>query len=562
MTTLDRKDAIVALALAGLALLSWLPRLKGPIDLRWDGGAYFVLGTALAEGKGYRLLNEPGDIQTTLHPPMLPAIVAVYQLALGNNDFLTVGRWLRFSYLLLFVVYAATVYVFLRTFLPVEYACPASLACLFQMHTVFLSDLCFPEIPFGLVTIFFVLSSMNENCVQRRWLSVTFATFAFAVRTAGVALLAAWTASSLLQLRFKQAAWRLLAGLILVLGWAGYVTYVESGEEYKNPAYAYQRADYMYMNVSYPRNVAYKDSFSPELGYASLREKGWRFLENLALIPVSLGEAVSVRRRMWDLLVGEVNRRAGFRLLPPWTASLILLFLAVLIAAGTGLLLAQRHYFVPVYIFLFLALVCATPWPGQFNRYLTPLAPFLALSLFLAIQAVPQLLGRLLPASHKLLRHAAGAMVVLSILTAQSATLFLAYTKWHRKAVFFKDGQRVEYRLFFYRDIDRATNAGLDWLQARAMSRDVVAASDPQWAYLRTRLKTVLPPFETDTGNAQRLLDSVPVKFLIVDTSVYKKYTAPVVATHPELWRKVFSEPVVEEDEALGVFEIYERSGP
>ena len=44
-----------------IALLLWAPRLSGPINLRWDASTYYLLGTALAEGKGYRLLNEPGS---------------------------------------------------------------------------------------------------------------------------------------------------------------------------------------------------------------------------------------------------------------------------------------------------------------------------------------------------------------------------------------------------------------------------------------------------------------------------------------------------------------------
>src|SRR5215813_8612125 len=111
---LNRKDTIAALIFAGLALLSWLPRLKGPIDLRWDGGAYYVLGTSLAQGKGYRLLNEPGDIQTTLHPPMLPAIVALHQLVLRTSDMVTVGWWLRRFYFAVFVTYAVATYIMLR----------------------------------------------------------------------------------------------------------------------------------------------------------------------------------------------------------------------------------------------------------------------------------------------------------------------------------------------------------------------------------------------------------------------------------------------------------------
>ena len=35
------------LALAALVVATWLPRMRGPLDLRWDGGVYYVLGTSL-----------------------------------------------------------------------------------------------------------------------------------------------------------------------------------------------------------------------------------------------------------------------------------------------------------------------------------------------------------------------------------------------------------------------------------------------------------------------------------------------------------------------------------
>ena len=40
-----------------LAIVLWLPRLTGPIDLRWDAGVYYLLGTSLATGQGYRILS-------------------------------------------------------------------------------------------------------------------------------------------------------------------------------------------------------------------------------------------------------------------------------------------------------------------------------------------------------------------------------------------------------------------------------------------------------------------------------------------------------------------------
>src|SRR5215470_333592 len=118
----NRPDVIAALVLATLATLCWVPRLKGPIDLRWDGAAYYVLGTALAEGKGYRFLNEPGDIEAVQYPPLLPAIIAAHQVVIGSHDAVIVGRWLRLSFFLIFAAYIFTSYFVLRQFLSTDYA--------------------------------------------------------------------------------------------------------------------------------------------------------------------------------------------------------------------------------------------------------------------------------------------------------------------------------------------------------------------------------------------------------------------------------------------------------
>ena len=44
----DRRDLICGVALLLVWLAVSIPRLHGPIDLRWDASTYYVLGTALA----------------------------------------------------------------------------------------------------------------------------------------------------------------------------------------------------------------------------------------------------------------------------------------------------------------------------------------------------------------------------------------------------------------------------------------------------------------------------------------------------------------------------------
>ena len=88
-------DLSAVAVLLSLVLATWVPRLRGPIDLRYDAGYCFMLGTALAENKGYRLLSEPGEVLADQYPPGLPAIVALYQRLLRTSDPWVVGEAAR-----------------------------------------------------------------------------------------------------------------------------------------------------------------------------------------------------------------------------------------------------------------------------------------------------------------------------------------------------------------------------------------------------------------------------------------------------------------------------------
>ncbi len=44
-----KREIAAPIVLLALAVTFWLPRFRGPIDLRWDAGVYYILGTSLAE---------------------------------------------------------------------------------------------------------------------------------------------------------------------------------------------------------------------------------------------------------------------------------------------------------------------------------------------------------------------------------------------------------------------------------------------------------------------------------------------------------------------------------
>ncbi len=558
MTTY-KKDGTILFLLCALVILCWLPRLKGPIDLRFDGGAYYILGTSLAQGKGYRLLNEPGDIRSTLHPPLLPAIVAAHQLLLGTSDPIIVGQWLRICFFLSFIIYILAAYLMFRLFLTTTYAFLATLVCLFHFNTQFLSDLLFAELLFALTTTLFFVCHKRSGKKGCTLLAILLALASYALRTVGVALFAAWVVESLLNKDFKKALFRLILILIPIICWQSYVYSVESGPPYKSPAYEYQRADYMYPNVSYVRNTSLVDPFAPEKGYITPIGRIRRFAHNVIRMPAKLGEAVSTVEGFWVSHLTQLSN--GLRLSLPhrvtsWLVFFVLLLLGFLVIGGVILQVTKRQWLIPLYVLIYLTLMCLTPWPGQFGRYLMPLAPFLVLSLFETLLFIKDKTYQVLYQKWKFAGRVFTASVLFLILLLQALTVYATY-RHNLLPVSYHDqkGQKVEYRQFFYYKPYRSLDEGLDWLMIRGKPGTVVAGSWPHWIYLRTGLKAVLPPFELDAEKAQHLLDTVPVKYLFLEKDDFlgtKKYISPVLQNAQGRWKLIFSTPD-------GDFEIYER---
>jgi len=275
-----RQDRLLPAVLIGISLVWSIPQGVGPIDLRSDGAIYYILGTSLAQGQGYRLLNEPGDIRAVQYPPLLPLIVAVHQKALGTTDFVVVGRWLRAFYLCVLVALMAAVYRLARHFLPPYRAFLAGIICALALHIWYLAGVLYTEIPLALITVVFILCARRA---ERRvfWLATAaLGVAAYLLRTAGIALLIAWVVEALIRRsasgkrdgqaslgpRLREAAARSVAALLPLIAWQAYIASVASSPEYRHPAYQYQRAAYQYSNVTYPENISLVSPFRPEIG--------------------------------------------------------------------------------------------------------------------------------------------------------------------------------------------------------------------------------------------------------------------------------------------------------
>jgi len=236
-----RAQGVLALGfLAAIWLAVCIPRLPGPIDLRWDASAYYVLGTSLAEGKGYRLLNEPGEIEAIQYPPVLPLFVAAHELALGSADYLEVAPRLRVSYFVLAGLYLFAAYAVVRGFLAPPLALVACVMTALSFYGfVQPSDTLYAEMPFALVSMLFFLCHRHGDRPAPTLATGLLGAVAYLLRTAGIALLAAWVAESVFLRQYRRAAIRASLAALPVLSWQVHIWRVTSSDEYRRPAYEY-----------------------------------------------------------------------------------------------------------------------------------------------------------------------------------------------------------------------------------------------------------------------------------------------------------------------------------
>ena len=382
----NRPDVLCVLVVLLVTVALWLPRLAGPIDPRSDGGVYYVLGTSIYEGAGYRMLNEPGEIRAVQYPPGLPALVAAHQWALGTSDFTRVGAALRLTFMLLSIGLALSTYVLARRFLAPGWAMAATLVATLSLMVYSFSDLLYTETPFALAAVWMAILHDRWQRTGSRWAEVGVGATAVAgylLRTLGIALLAAWVVESVVRRRFAQAALRTGVAMVPFLLWQGYVAGVTARPEHGDPAYPYQRASYYFSNVAYAENVRLIDPFRPELGNASTGQMIARALRNTGAIPVAMSAATTVPLEAWAWPVGVFARRLGLGR-PKWPAYVPTLAVTGLIVLGGVLLVRRGRWFVPLLFLVSVGLVCLAPWPEQSHRYLTPSAPFMALFFVLA----------------------------------------------------------------------------------------------------------------------------------------------------------------------------------
>ena len=160
-------------------------------------------------------------------------------------------------------------------------------------------------------------------------------------------------------------------------------------------------------------------------------------------------------------------------------------------AGGLAILVLRHEFVVALYLLAYLGVLCVTPFPGQYLRYLMPLAPVLALLAVLILDSMS-------------LDTRTVAAWMLPVLLAQGALMIAVFAREHNPVSYVDaSGNRIAYELFFYDEGNREFDEVVDYLHQHAAQSEIIGAGTPQWIYLRTGLKAVMPPSSpTRAGNA------------------------------------------------------------
>jgi len=353
----DRASLIYFLSLLFVFGLTYYNIFDTKIDLNGDNANYYVLGKALANGKGYVNINNIEENPNNHFPPGYPAIISLVLLVFGDNliaikvfngIFFITGLLVLFNLLKKFISGNAIPFI-------------TTIFIAINAHYLRYSTIMMTEIPFFLFTLlfflFFIKLDSSPDFLRSRnfYLSLLMLVIAYYIKSTGIAILGAVILYSLIQKRWKLALAYLGAFIIFFLPW--FIRSQQLG------------------GSSYVRQLMMVNPYRPELGKADAIEFFVRIFRNISRyitreIPDSLFPFVDV----------NYQAKTSFT---EWLLGLIVVGFIIY-----GLTKVPRYkwllisYLLGNFAILFL-------WPDVWIgiRFIMPIVPFLLFCLILGVHA-------------------------------------------------------------------------------------------------------------------------------------------------------------------------------
>lgn len=419
------------------------------VGLGHDDGIYVVLGKALHEGMGLRLINLPSSPYQVKYPIVYPFLIScIWQMEeFPQNIF-----WIKLmNVIFLFLGLLATCYI---SFTLLDGSKVLSVLVILLVGTsypvLFFSRNTFSEIPylfFSLYAVLLFLHAQGQGDNRKRYLlyflAILCASLAYQTRIFGLSMLLAFVLYFLIKRQNKMAVFALFLISALNLPWIIWTRAHTVGPD-TNPLL------HFYTGYSLPSS-----------GLTS-------YFELIARLKVVfLGNISYLYEYTSEILSNISNIFTPLR----W-------FVWAILLVGTWKSLQDRrrlfiHLYLAVYVLIYLCL----PTPTSRVRYLVPLSPFLFTIFFMGIMAIHCELKRLVRSARP--RFYFIALVILLLLPNFGVGIRVGYNA------------REEYRP--YRDGFWET---ISWIKEHTSKDAILACSYDPVYYLYTGRVALRPWFE------------------------------------------------------------------
>ena len=454
------------------------------VNLGGDNAGYYILGKALSSGQGYTDIHLSNEPKHNHFPPGYPAILGIAMVFTQSIIALKIlnGLFLLGTVLLM--------YVLIQKFTDSkQFAFVISALLLFNYHLLSYGTILMSEIPFlffATLAMLLFIKSHNEKPFYKNpnfYLLIIVSSFAFHIRTAGIALVAGFSLYMLIEKQWKMMIGYLAGFIALGIPW-------------------FLRGQSM-GGSQYLKQLFLKNPYRPENGamefgdwFTRLGNNTMRYLSKE--IPNGIFPGVEV---------GYAEDGA----------SNILVGILVVAVAVFGIVKMKKYkWLIAGYMIGSFGILLLWPnvWFGI--RFMLPLIPFI---LFLFVYGLYQLLE--LIASKIAANSSMNPLILLVIVF-----FFVPQLKPLNEAA------KAPYQKKFKNYFEMAS-----WANTGLPEDAVIATRKPGLFYLFAAKKVTQFPFTADYNEAMEMLEERKASYVVIDQLGYSqtgRFIVPFVQDNPE----------------------------
>ena len=496
---------VLPILIFGIFLFVYQYTFDSKMNINGDNASYFLLGKSIQTNQVYALYNDVNLNPQNHFPPGYPLLLSFFMLFSKNLIFLKIitGLFYLGSIYLLF-------YFFQKFKVSWQLAFVTIIFILINYHITTFSVRLMSEIPFlffSLLSLWFLQKMNLEKAFHKDpnfWYCLLSLSFAFHIRTAGVALLGGMIFYLLLEKEWKRSV-ALLGGFsFLMVPWI-------------------LRGKILGLSSGYQSQLFKINSYQPELGNAGLGDFMVRFGENLSrYISKEIPSGILSFRDVSYTMPSEFM---------DWTIGILLLILIIL-----GIVFLPRFRSL-IIGYLGGSLLILMFWPSVWKgtRFIVPLLPFM---IFLIVIGISGLFNKILVKTRLNLNWTPFLLL----------PFIFAFTQNYRAS---ERGTEWGHYPFERLHLEAERDYGLGWKNYLAIAEYVkkntketaiVACRKPQFFHIFSDRFTCYYPYESDSEKMIEELKKRKVKYVVLEQlgfSTSGQYLVPAINEQYQHFREI-----------------------